>query len=123
MKKVLIFFFFVLAVGLIIFALQGNFTNTTPSPDITPTVSLPPVAEPSATPEPEEPVHTSDPRNQEPVIRAEIAKLLRDAQELIDEDLTDDASMILKDLRTRNLTDAEKSQVDALQTKLASISK
>ncbi|MEE1013614.1 MAG: hypothetical protein U0L92_04805 [Clostridia bacterium] len=69
-----------------------------------------------------EPSQTPDPRNEESVVRAEIANLIRDAKELLAEGLTDDASMILRDLRTRNLTSAEKEQVDALQASMVTIS-
>ena len=55
-------------------------------------------------------------------VRAEIAKMIRDANELIEEGLSDDAKMVLRDLRSRDLTDEEKEQVNALQAKLLSIS-
>ncbi len=55
-------------------------------------------------------------------VRAEIAKMIRDANELIEEGLSDDAKMALRDLRSRDLTDEEKEQVNALQAKLLSIS-
>lgn len=55
-------------------------------------------------------------------VRKEIAKMIRDANELIEEGLSDDAKMALRDLRSRDLTDEEKEQVNALQAKLLSIS-
>ena len=79
------------------------------------------VSVPDETPEPT-PEPTPDPRNEEPVVREEIAKMLRDAKELIDEGLTVDASRILRDLRTRDLTDAELAQTDALEASLIKIS-
>ncbi len=54
--------------------------------------------------------------------REEIANLIRDAKELIDEGLLDDAKMTLRDLRSRDLTEDEKKQVDELQAKLVKIS-
>ena len=54
--------------------------------------------------------------------REEIANLIRDAKELIDEGLLDDAKMTLRDLRSRDLTADEKKQVDELQAKLVKIS-
>ncbi len=121
MKKCLIFIFLVLAVALIFFALQGDFSVIPPSPSVPPTISQMPEPEPSEPPQTEAPTHTEDPRNEEPVIRAEIAKLISDAKELLNEGLSDDASMILRDLRTRDLTDAEQAQVDALNADMSKI--
>lgn len=122
MKKVLLIVFLLLAVALIFFILQGDFSGISPSPSAVPSASPAPMSEPSAPPEIEEPTRTPDPRNEEPVIRAEIANLIRDVKELLSEGLTDDASMVIRDLRTRDLTEAEKSQVDALQAELSGIS-
>lgn len=52
----------------------------------------------------------------------EISKMIKDAKELIDEGLTDDAAMLIRDLLTRNLTEDERSQVEALQSKTVKIS-
>lgn len=119
MKKCLIFIFLVLAVALIFFALQGDFSIIPPSPSAAPMVSQMPETEPSEPPQTVAPTHTEDPRNEEPVIRAEIAKLISDAKELLQEGLDDDASMILRDLRTRDLTEAEQAQVDALNATMS----
>ena len=51
----------------------------------------------------------------------EISKMIKDAKELIDEGLTDDAAMLIRDLLTRNLTEDERSQVEALQSKTVKI--
>lgn len=54
--------------------------------------------------------------------RTEIAKMIKDAQELINEDMTDDAAMLIRDLLTRDLTDEEREQIKALQEKVVKIS-
>lgn len=122
MKKWLIVLFSLLAVLLIVFAMHGNFRNEIPTPTASPIESsVPEPVETEDTAEPEEtpaPTVTPDPRNEEPVVRAEIANLIRDAKELLQEGLTDDAAMLIRDLRTRELTDAERKQVDALQASL-----
>lgn len=122
MKKWLIVLFSLLAVLLIVFAMHGNFRNEIPTPTASPIESSVPepvetedMAEPEETPAP---TVTPDPRNEEPVVRAEIANLIRDAKELLQEGLTDDAAMLIRDLRTRELTEAERKQVDALQASL-----
>lgn len=125
LKKTIIVLSILLAIVLIFLCLQfvrNSVNETTPAP-AEPTTS----ASPTQTPEPTvsataEPTQTPDPRNEESVVRAEIANLIRDAKELIAEGLTDDAGMILRDLRTRDLTSAEKEQVDALQASMVTIS-
>ncbi len=81
--------------------------NTTDDPD----ASDEPVIDPA-----------NDERNQPEMIRGEIANMLRDAEELIAEGLYDDAKMVLRDLRSRDLTSAEKKKVDALQSRMITIS-
>lgn len=54
--------------------------------------------------------------------REEIRRMLADAEDLIDEGLLDDANMILRNLRTHDLTDEEKAQVDELQARMVTIS-
>ena len=126
MKKTLVVISLLLAIVLIFLCLQfvrNSVNKTTPASTETPITSTTPAqtTEPtvSAT---TEPVQTPDPRNEERVVRAEIANLIRDAKELLAEGLNDDASMILRDLRTRDLTSAEKEQVDALQASMVTIS-
>ncbi len=119
MKKFLIFLFLVLAVVLIVYLVHlGNsgFLFASPTPSPTQAASTP-EPEPTITPEP-----TPDPRNDEGVIRAEIAAMLRDAKDLLDDGYTDDAAMVLRDLKTRNLTDSEKAEVDALQASMVAVS-
>ena len=53
---------------------------------------------------------------------AEVAKMVRDAEELINEGLIDDAKMLLRDLRSRDLSEADKKAVDKLQSRLVQIS-
>lgn len=126
MKKTLVVISLLLAIVLIFLCLQfvrNSVNKTTPASTETPITST----TPAQTPEPTvsattEPVQTPDPRNEERVVRAEIANLIRDAKELLAEGLNDDASMILRDLRTRDLTSAEKEQVDALQASMVTIS-
>lgn len=76
----------------------------------------------TAAPKASAPVPTKDTRDSESAQRAEIAKLIKDAEELIEEGLTDDANMTLRDLRSKDLTEEEKKQVDELQGKLVKIS-
>ena len=126
MKKTLVVISLLLAIVLIFLCLQfvrNSVNKTTPASTETPITST----TPAQTPEPTvsattEPAQTPDPRNEERVVRAEIANLIRDAKELLAEGLNDDASMILRDLRTRDLTSAEKEQVDALQASMVTIS-
>ncbi len=97
-------------------------STTRPLPDIT---VMP--DNPNTTDDPDasdEPVidPANDERNQPEMIRGEIANMLRDAEELISEGLYDDAKMVLRDLRSRNLTSAEKKKVDALQSRMITIS-
>ncbi len=108
----------VLILALMLFQ-TGKESKPTKTPVTTPTAST--ISVPDETPEPT-PEPTPDPRNEEPVVREEIAKMLRDAKELINEGLDDDASRILRDLRTRTLTDAEQKELDALQSSMVKIS-
>ena len=54
--------------------------------------------------------------------RTEITNMIRDAKDLIDAGLRDDANKLLSALRSRNLTTDEKKQVDTLQSKMITIS-
>lgn len=65
---------------------------------------------------------TKDVRDDPKVIREEISNLLRDAEDLINEGLYDDAKNVLRDLRSRDLTDAELEKVDELSSQLVEIS-
>lgn len=76
----------------------------------------------TAAPKASAPAPAKDTRDSESAQRAEIAKLIKDAEELIEEGLTDDANMTLRDLRSKDLTEEEKKQVDELQGKLVKIS-
>ena len=100
--------------------LPGSTTRPLPSATVSPD-------NPDATEEPEasaEPTidPANDQRNEPEVIRKEIANMLRDAEELIKDGLYDDAKMVLRDLRSRTLTSAEKKKVDALQSRMITIS-
>lgn len=54
--------------------------------------------------------------------RSEIARNIKDAQELILSGDFEDANMILNSLKTRKLTASEKEQVKNLQTQMISVS-
>ncbi len=105
-------------------------SKTQPTPSVPIESSAPAETEaPSAatsTPQPQSETAPSATANaaaqDDAAVRAEIAKMIRDANELIEEGLSDDAKMALRDLRSRDLTDEEKEQVNALQAKLLSIS-
>ncbi len=88
-------------------------------------------SEPDASQEPDstedsdssqEPEPTEDKRDNPEEIRQEIANLLRDAEELINEGLYDDAKSVLRDLRSRDLTKSEQKRVNELSSKLVGIS-
>ncbi len=61
---------------------------------------------------------TQDPRDEETVVRAEIKKMIEDAEELIAEDCIDDAKIVLRDLKTRDLNDEELALIEDLEEKL-----
>ncbi len=65
---------------------------------------------------------TEDKRDDPEVVSQEIANMLRDAEALIDEGLYDDARMVLRDLRSRNLNDTERAKVNSLLSRLITIS-
>ena len=105
----------------------GKKSNTDTLSDPTPTsvATETPTEEPTQTPEPEKtkaPTPTPDPRDDEDVIRAEIAKMLDDAEELIKEGLLDDAGMVIRDIKTRELNEAETKRLNELQAELVKIS-
>ena len=54
--------------------------------------------------------------------RREIENNIRDAQDLIDEGMLDDAKAVIKSLRTRELTAEEEKMVDSLEAQLLTIS-
>lgn len=54
--------------------------------------------------------------------RAEIQNNIRDAKELIDDGLIDDAKAIIRVLRSRELTRDEEKQVDELERKMLKVS-
>ena len=105
----------------------GKKSDTDTPSDPTPTSVATDTAtdEPTQTPEPEKtkaPAPTPDPRDDEDVIRAEIAKMLDDAEELIKEGLLDDAQMVIRDIKTRELNEAETKRLNELQAELVKIS-
>lgn len=63
-----------------------------------------------------------DVRDEPKVIRQEIANMLRDAESLINANMYDDAKSVLRNLRSRELTDPEKKKVDELASRLIKIS-
>lgn len=91
--------------------------TASPSPSAAKTEAPSPSASATASPAP-----TKDVRDTNAAQREEISNLIKDAEELINEGLTDDANMILRDLRSRNLTEQEKKKVDDLQGRLVKIS-
>lgn len=54
--------------------------------------------------------------------RQEIQNNIRDAEELIDNDMQDDARAVIRILRSRDLTEEEKAQVDSLEKRLITVS-
>ncbi len=70
----------------------------------------------------DETVSPEDNRDEPEIVRQEIATMLRDAEDLIAEGLFDDAKMVLRDLRSRELTAVEKKKVNDLLAKLVTIS-
>lgn len=54
--------------------------------------------------------------------REEVANNLRDAKELVENGDIEDATMIIKSLQTRTLTDDEKAQLKKLQEKMITVS-
>ncbi len=70
----------------------------------------------------DETISPEDNRDEPEIVRQEIATMLRDAEELIAEGLFDDAKMVLRDLRSRELTAVEKKKVNDLLAKLVTIS-
>ncbi len=124
MKRIFIFLMTILflfsLVSCSFVELPGSTTRPLPSATTTPN-SPDSTEEPDASAEP-----TIDPandqRNEPEVIRSEIANMIRDAEELIKDGLYDDAKMVLRDLRSRNLTSAEKKKVDGLQSRMITIS-
>lgn len=54
--------------------------------------------------------------------RAEIQNNLRDARELIESGATEDATMIIKSLKTRDLTESERAELEELQKMMIVIS-
>lgn len=129
MKK----FFYLLLLIVIIGALASCGWNSQPMSTTrpVPAASSSPYAE-----DPENPDQTAEPTASSAVTtsaspediasrtdnRAEIATMIRDAEELIHEGLFDDATMVLRDLRSRNLTREEEKKVNELQSKLITIS-
>lgn len=104
---------------------KKNDINTPSDPTPTSVATDAATDEPTQTPEPEKtkaPAPTPDPRDDEDVIRAEIAKMLDDAEELIKEGLLDDAQMVIRDIKTRELNEAETKRLNELQAELVKIS-
>ncbi len=119
MKKFLI----IISIPIII-ALLFTARNFYKEPEIEqesePVVTVTPTAEPEAptkTPEP-----TPDPRDEEESIRAEIQQKLKDIEDLIAEDMTDDAKMMIENLETFELNQAEQKRLDEIKKSLISIS-
>ena len=72
--------------------------------------------------EDEDELSENNPDRNEETDRAEIKSNLRDARELIEAGALEDASMIIKGLQTRHLTDAEKNELKELQKMMITIS-
>lgn len=79
-------------------------------------------AVPEETEKPQQSEETNGNNAQQAENHKEIEKMIKDAKELIDEGLTDDANMLIRDLLTRNLTEDERSQIEALQSETIKIS-
>lgn len=135
MKTKIMFFAGLLTVSMLLAGCSGDEpaeTSATLKPTSTPAASATasPVPSASATSSSEKtaapattaPVQTPDPRDDEDAVRAEIQQSLKDAEDLIEEGMYDDANMILRALRSRELTDEELAKVDELQGKLVKIS-
>ncbi len=106
---------------------SNSATSTTqpiPSYEISPDETDVPIATeteaPTSSPTPTKPAE--DKRDEPEVIRQEISNMLRDTEALIDEGLFDDARTVLRDLRSRDLTETELKKVDELHAKLQIIS-
>ncbi len=119
MKKSVLFITLLCSAALILSACGEKSKPVPSSEPQTPaaTTSAAPTASAAPKATAEKPAPTEDPRDAEPVVRAEISKMLTDIQDLIDEGLREDALMALRDLESRDLTPDEKKQVNQLKAK------
>lgn len=90
---------------------------STAAPTATATAAPEPTEATDAVPEP-----TPDPRDSEEAIRAEIEQKFVDIEDLIAEDMIDDAKMMIENLKTFDLNEAEQKRLDEIQKSLVSIS-
>lgn len=65
---------------------------------------------------------TPDPRDDEVSVRAEIEQKFKDIEDLIQEDMTDDAKMMIQNLQTFDLNEAEQNRLKEIQKRLVSVS-
>lgn len=113
--------FFIFLLCLILLAVAFSFVwkkgNDTPGP------ILHDIPASTATTEDESTDETEvNPDRTEETDRAEIKSNLRDARELIEAGATEDATMIIKSLKTRDLTESERAELEELQKMMIVIS-
>ena len=119
MKKFLIIISIPIIIALLLTA-RNFYKSPEHEQESEPVVTVAPTTEPeepTQTPEP-----TPDPRDEEESIRAEIQQKLKDIGDLIAEDMTDDAKMMIENLETFNLNQAEQKRLDEIKKSLVTIS-
>ncbi len=114
MKK---FFIFLLCLILLALAFSLVWKNNN-----TPDARLHDIPASTATTQDEDTDKPEETDRTEETDRAEIQNNLRDARELIEAGATEDATMIIKSLKTRDLTESEKAELEELQKMLIVIS-
>lgn len=119
MKKFLIIISIPIIIALLLTA-RNFYKDTEIEPESEPVATVAPIAEPeepTKTPEP-----TPDPRDEVESIRAEIQQKFKDIEDLIAEDMTDDAKMMIENLETFELNQTEQKRLDEIKKSLVTIS-
>ena len=123
MKKTFILALISVIVSIILSSCAGK-TNIAPSSappeEATPTTTTSVLED--DTEQAKEPDVTADPRDEEDSIRAEIEQKFKDIEDLITDGLIDDAQMMIKNLETFDLNDAEQKRLDEIKKSLVAIS-
>ena len=120
MKKFLIIIILIAIITALLLTARNFYKTPELEQETEPVVTVAPTTEPeepTQTPEP-----TPDPRDEEESIRAEIQQKLKDIEDLIAEDMSDDAKMMIENLETFDLNQAEQKRLNEIKKSLITIS-
>ena len=120
MKKFLIIIILIAIITALLLTARNFYKTPELEQETEPVVTVAPTTEPEEPTQTPEPI--PDPRDEEESIRAEIQQKLKDIEDLIAEDMSDDAKMMIENLETFDLNQAEQKRLNEIKKSLITIS-